>query len=212
MLTVKIFKCNRFQENTFLLYDEYGVCLIVDPGMETAEERDDLVRFIERYALKPVRLINTHCHVDHVMGNRFIFNRYGLLPEIHLDELPMLDSVVDYAPTMGFDYDSSPVPQVFLEDGDEIVVGKYVLKIMLTPGHSPGHVCLYQPEQNFLIGGDVLFRGGIGRTDLPQGNYKDLLYSIETKLLGLPDDCVVYPGHGEDTTIGFERAHNPFLK
>ncbi|WP_432712580.1 MBL fold metallo-hydrolase, partial [Pedobacter sp.] len=149
--------------------------------------------------------------IDHVFGNKFVFEQWGLKPQCHRGELPVLHAIPGYAPAMGFRYDVSPEPEVFIEEGDVIKFGSSELETILAPGHSPAHLCFYAKSENILIGGDVLFYGSIGRTDLPGGNHEQLLHSIREKLFTLPADCKVYPGHGQFTLIGNEKAHNPFF-
>jgi hydroxyacylglutathione hydrolase len=211
MATVQCFVNNPYQENTYILYDETAECAIIDPGMEIAAEQNAIVNFIRDNKLKPVLLLNTHCHIDHVFGNKFIFDQYGLKPKFHRGELPVLEAVVAYAPAMGFRYDVSPLPDEYLPETGTIKFGSTTLTLIFAPGHSPAHLCFYDEKENILIGGDVLFRNSIGRTDLPGGNFLQLVTSIEQKLFTLPDDCTVYPGHGPETTIGFEKQTNPFL-
>lgn len=213
MIHIKTFVCNPYQENTYVLYDDAGTCAIIDPGMYGEREEQDFVEFIDANRLKPVLLLNTHCHIDHVLGNRFVHENYGLLPLFHLDELPLLIEVQQYAPQMGIRYDVSPIGETFLSAEDKSVsFGTYELQIVPAPGHSPGHVCFYYEPQGFLIGGDVLFNNSIGRTDLPGGNHEQLLESIRTQLYILPEETVVYPGHGPQTTIGQEKRTNPFVR
>ena len=212
MSTVKCFENNPYQENTYILYDESGECAIIDPGMYTAAEQNAVVNFIKDNNLKPVLLLNTHCHIDHVLSNKFIFDQYGLKPQFNKGELEVLEAVVAYAPAMGFRYDVSPSPDVFLPETGSITFGNTALQLIFAPGHSPAHLCFYDEPAQLLIGGDVLFKGSIGRADLPGGNYNQLIKNIEEKLFTLPDNCTVYPGHGPETTIGFEKQHNPFFK
>ena len=201
-----------FSENTYILYDESKECIIIDPGCYEKEEKEDLKKIISDNGLKPVRLINTHCHVDHVFGNRFVADTYNLKLEIHKGEIPVLKRAYPTARQYGLTMEESPEGSVFLEEGDKVVFGKDSrLKILLTPGHSPASICLYCEEDRFVIGGDVLFRMSIGRTDLPGGNHNTLMNSIMDKLMPLGDDIKVYPGHGPATTIGFEREYNPFI-
>jgi len=211
MANIQSFVNNPYQENTYILYDETGECAIIDPGMDTGREQNAVVNFIREKRLKPVLLLNTHCHIDHVLGNKFIFDQYGLKPKFHQGELPLLEAVIGYAPSMGFRYDPSPVPDEFLPEEGSIHFGNTELKLIFAPGHSPAHLCFYDVKDNLLVGGDVLFRGSIGRTDLPGGNFSQLIDNIEQKLFALPDDCTVYPGHGPETTIGHEKQTNPFL-
>ena len=208
---LQVFANNPYQENTYILYDNSGQCAIIDPGMYTAPEQDVVVNFIKTNNLTPILLLNTHCHIDHVLGNRFVFDQYGLKPQYHIGEQEIMDAVPAYAPSMGFRYELSPLPEVYLPESGEIHFGNTTLQLVFAPGHSPAHLCFYNAADNILIGGDVLFRGSIGRTDLPGGDFDTLIHSIEQKLFTLPDDCIVYPGHGPQTTIGYEKLNNPFL-
>jgi len=212
MLHVHHFVFNPYQENTYIIYNDEGECIIIDPGMSTAREEEELVLFIEKNNLRPVKLLNTHCHVDHVLGNHFIASTYQLVPAFHEGEIPVLVEVQNYAPQMGFRYDVSPIPLEFLDDNSIVRLGEYELFCILAPGHSPAHLCFYSSQFNFLIGGDVLFRNSIGRTDLPGGNHAQLLNSIKSRIYSLPNETVVYPGHGPTTTIGYEKENNPFIR
>ena len=203
---------NPFQENTYVVYDETGECVIFDPGCYTQPEKEELVAAIEKEDLKPVRLINTHCHIDHVFGNRFVSEKYGLPLEIHRGELPVLNALPQLSLMWGIPMpEPSPAPEKFIEEGDRINFGQTTLEAILTPGHSPASLSFFCKEDRFLIAGDVLFYGSIGRTDLPGGDYDTLIASIKNKLFPLGEDVRVYPGHGPHTTIGFEQASNPFL-
>lgn len=212
MIQIQRFTFNPYQENTYLLYDGTGACAIIDPGMYGVTEQAELTSFIEQQGLRPELLLNTHCHIDHVLGNRFIYETYGLLPQFHENELPLLVEVQNYAPQMGLRYDISPIGEEFLPAQGTISFGKHQLELIFAPGHSPGHLCFYHPGQGFLIGGDVLFYNSIGRTDLPGGNHEQLLASIAQQLYVLPDETVVYPGHGPETSIGHEKKTNPFVR
>ena len=203
---------NLFQENTYIVYDDTKECVIFDPGCSTSGEERVLVKEIEDLGLKPVRLINTHCHLDHIYGNAFVAEQYDLPLEIHRDEL----SVLAYAGASSQMFGApppkpSPDPEHFIAEDDIIRFGKTELKALFTPGHSPASLSFYCEEGRFVIAGDVLFYGSIGRYDLPGGNLNTLLTSIKDKLLPLGDDVKVYPGHGPATTIGQEKRHNPFL-
>lgn len=211
MATVQSFVNNPYQENTYLLFDETGECAIIDPGMYTAAEQNAVVAFIKDNNLKPVLLLNTHCHIDHVLGNKFVFDQYGLKPQFHEGESEVLAAVIAYAPSMGLRYDASPLPETYLPETGTVKFGNTELQLIFAPGHSPAHLCFYDKAANILIGGDVLFRNSIGRTDLPGGDYSTLIKNIEEKLFLLPDDCTVYPGHGPETTIGYEKQTNPYL-
>ncbi|MFK7797245.1 MAG: MBL fold metallo-hydrolase [Aureispira sp.] len=214
MTNVHAFAFNPFSENTYLVYDDSQECLIIDPGCYTASERQQLHDFIAQQQLKPVRLINTHCHIDHVLGNRYVAETYGLELEIHQGELPVLETVPMVAQMYGIpniQQSPDPNPERYLQEGDFITFGNSQLKILLTPGHSPASVSFYCEASKFVIGGDVLFQGSIGRTDLPGGNHSTLMESIEREFMSLPDDTVVYAGHGPATTVGKERQSNPFI-
>lgn len=211
MIQLKCFVNNPYQENTYLLYDESGECAIIDPGMYTSAEQNLVVNYINEKQLKPVLLLNTHCHIDHVLGNKFVFDQYGLKPQFHEGESIVLEAIPGYAPQMGFRYELSPLPDNFLPETGTVKFGNSQLQLIFAPGHSPAHLCFYAEKENILIGGDVLFRGSIGRTDLPGGNFNQLISNIKDKLFVLPDDCIVYPGHGGETTIRYEKKYNPFL-
>jgi len=191
--------------------DETKECVIIDPGCCTDKERSELLATINAFGLKPVKLLNTHCHVDHIPGNKFVFDTYGLLPEIHPEELEIMRGAPRYGDFFGFHCDVSPEPKVYLNDGDEVKFGKSVFKVMLTPGHSPGSISFYNAESKAVISGDVLFYGSVGRFDIPGANGKVLLDSLLNKMMTLPDDVKVYSGHGPETTIGHERKTNPFI-
>lgn len=206
------FTVNTFQENSFILYDESDKCAIVDPGFSNAEERDALVRFIESNKLTPVLLLNTHCHIDHILGNRFVADKYKLGLHIHPADEPVLKSGDTVASMYGINYDTSPEPSAYLNEGENIRFGNTELEVLHLPGHAPGHVIFVHRPTKAIIGGDVIFDGSIGRTDLPGGNHDDLLNSIRTKLFTLPEDFVVHPGHGPTTTVGKEKATNPFFQ
>lgn len=211
MISIQQFTFNAWAENSYVLYDQSGECIIIDPGCEAREEQDELVSFIKKTGLIPVLLLNTHCHIDHVLGNKFVQDMYGLLPRFHRLEEAVLNAMVPYAASMGQPYDASPPAESFLEEGIPIQFGNSSLDSLFTPGHSPGSLSFFSGEDRFLIGGDVLFQGSIGRTDLPGGDFDTLIRSIKTQLFPLGDDVKVYPGHGPATTIGAERQHNPFL-
>lgn len=212
MISIKQFTFNPVRENTYILFDETAECVIIDPGMYDAEEQNVVVSFIKENGLKPVLLLNTHCHYDHVFGNKFVFDQWGLKPQFHKGELYVLQAIPGYVPQMGLHYELSPEPEVFLGESGKVNFGNSQLELIFAPGHSPAHLCFYAAADNFLIGGDVLFYYSIGRTDLPGGNHLQLIDSIKNNLFILPDDCEVYPGHGQPTTIGFEKQHNPYLQ
>jgi hydroxyacylglutathione hydrolase len=211
MINIKQFTFNPYQENTYVLFDESAECVIIDPGMYDAAEQNEFATFVKSAGLKPRLLLNTHCHIDHVLGNKFVFDNWSLKPQFHEGELPVLHAIPGYAPAMGMRYELSPEPEAYLGESGTVTFGKSMLKLIFAPGHSPAHLCFYSEADNFLIGGDVLFYNSIGRTDLPGGNPAQLIKSIKENLFVLPDDCKVFPGHGQSTTIGFEKKTNPFL-
>lgn len=213
MTTVLSFTFNPVSENTFVVFDnDTREAIIFDPGCFTPEEEKKLVAEIESHQLKPVKLINTHCHFDHVFGNAFIKQKYDLLLGIHELEAPVLEMAPVVVNMYGIPpMTPSPPADYFIAEGDTISLGAASFEVLFCPGHSPGSICFYNKAENYVIAGDVLFNGSIGRTDLPGGDHQTLLGSIMTKLLPLPDETVVWPGHGGSTTIGKERQTNPFL-
>ncbi|MGY8950700.1 MAG: MBL fold metallo-hydrolase [Flavobacteriales bacterium] len=203
---------NAFQENTYILWDNTNDCIIIDPGCYEKKEQEHLVNFIEGNNLNPVKLINTHCHIDHILGNKFVSKKWELELYMHQLDLPILEGAGRIAKNYGFElYEGSPYPKHFLKEGDILEFGNSKLEVIFAPGHAPGHICLLSKQDNFIVSGDVLFNGSIGRTDLPGGNFDTLINSIKSKLLILNDDIKVYCGHGPFTTIGKERENNPFL-
>ncbi len=212
MLQVTSFVFSPLQENTYLLYNEEKIGCVIDPGCYFEPEKIKLQNFIIGQGLQAKYLLNTHCHLDHVFGNRFVHATWGLVPHIHRKELPVWKVAAQYGLLWNLPFEPYEGEALFLEEGDTVKLGDDELRVILTPGHAPGHICFYCEKQGFLINGDVLFRGSIGRTDLPLGNFDELIDSIRTKLFLLPDETVVYCGHGPSTTIGFEKHNNPFLQ
>ncbi len=198
--------------NTYILYDETNECIIIDAACVEESEQKQLSDFFVNNKLKLTRNINTHCHIDHVLGHDFIASNYGIFPEYHQASNPFFVTLRETAVNFGYRIDRIPSAKGYLHDGDLIKFGNSELKVIYTPGHADGSVCFYQQDQGFVITGDVLFRESIGRTDLPTGNYNILMKSIKEKLFTLPDDVVVYPGHGPETTIGYEKLNNPFIQ
>jgi hydroxyacylglutathione hydrolase len=211
MITVASFTFSPIQENTYILYNEHKQAFIIDPGCYFTAEEETLLNFINDNQLKPVKLLNTHCHLDHVFGNNWVHKTFGLELYLH----PKEEQVLAFAPTSGqlwgLNFENYSGPLHFLNDGDKILLGEDELEVILAPGHSPGSICFYSPNQNFLIGGDVLFFESIGRTDLPGGDHETLLKSIRERLFILPDETEVFSGHGPSTTIRHEKLNNPFL-
>ena len=205
------FQFNVFAENTYIVYNNAGEAALIDPGCSTPKEYEQVADFIELKKLQPVLLLNTHCHIDHILGNHFIYNKYGLAPIMHKDDLFLLHKLSEIAEFYGVEAVPSPEPLRFIEEGDKITLGDSTLEVIFAPGHSPGSVCFYDAKAKKLWAGDVLFRESIGRTDLPGGDYDTLEKSILTKLFTLPDEVQVFPGHGIPTTIGHEKHFNPFV-
>lgn len=211
-MNVANFTCNPFQENGYILYDDTKECIVIDPGCYTPEEEKQYSAFIEDNNLKPVRLVNTHCHLDHICGNRYIATKYDLQLEAHSLETDLLDAAPQQGKMYGFPLTPSPDITHQLDDLKDLTFGSTKLQLLFTPGHSPGSISLYHAESNQVIAGDVLFHLGIGRTDLPGGDYDTLLQSIRTELFTLPDKTKVYSGHGPATTVGYEKINNPFFQ
>lgn len=211
MLNVKVFTFNQIQENTYVLYNEKNNAVIIDPGCYGSAEQEILKQFIQTNNLRVTQLINTHCHLDHVFGNKFVSEQYKVELYIH----PLEQLVLEYAPISGekwgLPFENYEGKIHFINTGSDIELDSDILKVLHTPGHSPGSISLYCKEQGFVISGDVLFYQSIGRTDLPGGNHETLLQSIEEQLLVLPNETVVHSGHGRITTIGFERNNNPYF-
>jgi glyoxylase-like metal-dependent hydrolase (beta-lactamase superfamily II) len=211
MTQQRIFQFNSFQVNTFVIWDETKECIIIDPGCLSEKERTILTRFIADNQLKPVHLLNTHYHIDHILGNKYVNNYYRLPVEAHSGGSPFWENTSYWAANFGLKHDDLVAPDAYLQNGDEIKFGNSSLKVLYTPGHADGSICFYNKDEKYVIVGDVLFHTSIGRTDLPTGNYDVLKQSIKEKLFTLPDKTVVYPGHGQQTTIGYEKVNNPFL-
>jgi len=211
MLHIAKFTFNPFQENTYVVHDGSDAILI-DPGCWNVTEQHELEQYIEENGLTPKKLVLTHAHIDHILGNSWVHSRYGLLPEMHKADLPLLRNGPKQASMFGVPLDPSPEPTHFIEEGDVITLGGRDLHVLFVPGHAPGHIAFYNKEQKFVINGDVLFMNSIGRTDLPGGDLDTLLKSIREQLFPLGDDVKVYCGHGPETTIGMEKRSNPFLR
>jgi glyoxylase-like metal-dependent hydrolase (beta-lactamase superfamily II) len=212
MLHVHRFEFNPFRENTYVLYDETGECAIIDPGCYSGDERAMLEDFIVSKALRPVYLLNTHCHLDHVFGNLFVAQTWGLPLYLHELEENVLEYATEAGDKYGLPFEGYAGDMRFLVPGEFVKIGNGELKILFTPGHSPGSVSLYNEADGYVIAGDVLFSGSVGRTDLRGGNFDVLEQSIRTQLYSLPDNTKVYPGHGGGTSTGFEKANNPFVR
>ena len=212
MFSVKVFIFSPIRENTYVLYNADRQAVIIDPGCYGSGEEQELSDFISGKGLQPMLLLNTHCHLDHVFGNRFVAAKWGLVPHIHRLE----QKVLEFAPAAGLmwnmPFETYEGELRFLNDGDITGLPGDPLNVLFAPGHSPGSICFYSAESGFVISGDVLFRGSVGRTDLPGGNAETLRKSIADVMYALPDPTLVYSGHGPSTTIGEEKMSNPFVR
>ena len=212
-MDIKTFTFNQFLENTIIVSDSTNECVIIDPGCYNDEEKKILENYITKNNLNPVKLINTHCHIDHILGNNFVSRNWGIDLEINEKDLDLLNNADQIAKIYGFtNYERSPMPKKFINEDDIVNFGISELKVIFTPGHAPGHISLYSEKDNLIISGDVIFQNSIGRTDLPGGNFNTLIKSIKNKILSLDDNVIIYCGHGPNTTVGNERRNNPFLK
>jgi len=212
MMTIQVFCFNAFQENTYVLYNEKKEAIIVDPGCYSRIEEKILTDFIAAHELTPTLLLNTHCHLDHVFGNNFIHDTYGLPAILHANEQIILDRLPDAAAKYGIEVEAYRGRIQYVEDQAMIAFGKDAFKVLLTPGHSPGSICFYHEKQDFILGGDLIFKDSVGRTDFPGCNPQDLIKSIRDQILPLPDTLSIYSGHGPVTQLGRERKMNPYIK
>jgi glyoxylase-like metal-dependent hydrolase (beta-lactamase superfamily II) len=212
MLSVQSFAFNPFQENTYVLYNEFKECIIIDPGMYNASEEAILTQYLIANQLTPKLLLNTHCHIDHILGNYFCFQKYNLITQCHVEEMQVLAIGQTTANVYELRYTDAPTPVQFIADNEIIKFGNDTLQALFTPGHSPGSLSFYSAENNFVISGDVLFYQSIGRSDLPGGNFKTLMQSIKMRLFTLPEETKVYSGHGPATIVGHEKVYNPFVE
>ncbi|MGV3637770.1 MAG: MBL fold metallo-hydrolase [Flavobacteriales bacterium] len=211
MLNVHKFTFNPFQENTYVIHDGHDA-LVVDPGCWNRTEQRELEEYLGNNGLTPVRLVLTHAHIDHILGCAWMHKRYGLSPELHEKDLPVLAAGERTASMYGIPYDPAPEPKAFIQEGAGIGIGSEALQVLFVPGHAPGHIALHSADHGFVVSGDVLFQNSVGRTDLPGGDTETLLRSIREQLFPLGDAVVVYSGHGPETTIGREKRSNPFLR
>ena len=213
IMTVKCFEFNMFPVNTYVLSDETGEAVIIDAGCFYEDEQEKLRKYIKDNGLTVKHLLNTHLHLDHIFGNAFVEREYGVKPEAGAEDEFLLSKMKEYCHVFGIDLNEEP-PAIgkYLSEGDEVTFGNTSLKVLNTPGHSPGSLVFYSEKDGCAFCGDVLFRGSIGRTDLDKGDFKQLINSISTKLFTMPDNTYIYTGHGDPTTIGNEKMNNPFFR
>lgn len=210
MIRIQSFVFNPFQENTYVIYDGTKDAVVVDPGCYDQDEKREIADFIAGNNLSIKMLLNTHCHIDHVLGNSFIKEKFDTKLYIHQTEEFVLHAQKILAPHYGMHHYEEAKPDYFLKEGDRVKFGDQDFSVLFVPGHSPGHIAFYNEKEKVVLAGDVLFQNSIGRTDLPGGNFDTLMKSIHEKLFTLPDDVSVYPGHGPITRIGVEKRTNPF--
>lgn len=210
-MSLHLFTFNGFQENTYVLVNSSKEAIIIDPGMSDRLEEKVFTEFIEKNEIIPKMILNTHCHIDHILGVDFVKRTYSIPFLAHRNELPIIDRGEVSASMFGVNFNGCPHPDRFVEDGENISFGDYSLDVIFVPGHCPGHLAFIDHAHRQLIGGDVLFKGSVGRVDLPGCNSADLVQSIQQKLYILPDDYVVHSGHGPATTIGEEKKTNYFV-
>lgn len=211
MISIKRFSFNPYQVNTYILFDETKECVIIDPGMDNENEKKLFLDYISENNLKPVKLLNTHAHIDHILANDYVSDTFEIKLYSHRDSIQFMEGAIEYASTFGLQMSAVKSIDETLVDGEFVEFGNSKIKVLETPGHANGSICFANEEDKFVITGDVLFRESIGRTDLPTGNYDLLQKSIWEKLFTLADDTTAYPGHGPETQIGFEKIHNPYV-
>lgn len=212
MLQLVSFTFNPFSENTYVLFNEHRQCWIIDPGMMNEAEYAVLDNFFSANGLQPRCIINTHAHIDHILGVDYLAEKYAIPFLLHEKELPILNNAGNTARMFGFQYEGVRTTPGFIREQEPLQLGDDQLEVRFVPGHSPGSIAFYYPQGNWVISGDTLFSGSIGRTDLLMGDYPTLIQSIKNQLLSLPDDTEVFSGHGPSTTVGMERNSNPFIQ
>ncbi|HRP90883.1 MAG TPA: MBL fold metallo-hydrolase [Edaphocola sp.] len=211
MLQIKSFTFNPFQENTYIIYNENKNCWIIDPGMYSEEEHNIFNKYISDNNLKPIQIINTHGHIDHIFGVNAVKEKYNIPFGLHKEDEPIIKNASFSASLFGLQFREKIEIDFYINEENKILDNDSI-QISHVPGHSPGSVSLFYPKREWLIGGDVLFQGSIGRTDLPGGDFDTLINSIKKKLFILPNETIVYSGHGPATTIAMEKQYNPFLQ
>jgi hydroxyacylglutathione hydrolase len=212
MLNIHSFTFNPFQENTYLIINDKKQCWVVDPGMYYDEELQQFNNYISQNQLTPQAIINTHAHIDHILGTQAVMDTYSIPFMLHEKDLPVLNSAASSAAMFGFKFNAIPAVSGLIKENEPLHLGDDVLEVRFAPGHSPGSIVFYYPDGKWAIGGDVLFADSIGRTDLPGGDHQTLLNSIRTQLFTLPPETTIYPGHGPETNIGREMQYNPFMQ
>lgn len=211
MSEVKKFVFNNFQINTYIIFDETLECIIIDPGCSDKYEEAELFEFIEANNLTPKMMINTHWHVDHVVGNNAVCKKYSLTPICDSRSEIFWTTIQEFGSVIGMNIPDPIIPNKFVKDKEIIRFGNTNLEVRYTPGHAEGSICLVNHEDKYIITGDVIFNNSIGRTDLPTGDFDVLIKSIKDKIFSLADDFTIYSGHGPSSTVGFEKKYNPFL-
>lgn len=212
-MNIKKFTFNPWQENTYIVYDETGECALVDMGCISKDDQMAVKTFVDDHDLKVKYLLNTHLHIDHILGNAFAKATYNAPLLAHENDEFLIENAATYAEQIGFKLQANPPSaDQFIDEGDIIELGETKLKVMHVPGHSPGSLVYYHEASGILLSGDVLFYESIGRTDLIYGNHSALIKGITSKILSLPDETQIHPGHGPQTSIAHEKTHNPFLK
>ncbi len=211
MLKIKSFTFNPYQENTYLIFDDSNEAVVVDPGNYEAYENELISNFIDENKLQLKKIILTHCHIDHCLGNKYLNEKYGAELLIPFDESDLYKNVENIATLFGFANYSHLDENKYLKEKDKIEFGNIKLDVLFLPGHSPGHLAFYYKNDNVCFSGDVLFYNSIGRTDLPGGDHDTLINSIKNKLFLLNPNTIIYPGHGQKTILKNEMKDNPFL-
>ncbi|MDR2586275.1 MAG: MBL fold metallo-hydrolase [Prevotellaceae bacterium] len=211
MIQINIFYFNDLRVCCYLLWDETKEAIVVDPGCHTKSEQERFKKFVQQEKLDIKYVVNTHAHFDHAMGNAFVCTTWGVKSYLHPADLLILQNAQTYCQMFGIEIDQPPVDILSLSEKEELTFGRSSLTVIETPGHSPGGVCLYSPHDRFLITGDTLFAGNIGRTDLPGGDYDQLIESITQKIIPLASPLRILPGHGNETTLAEELCRNPYI-
>lgn len=213
MIHIECITGNPFTENGYIVWDDKSrEAALIDPGCYEKHEQNEWVHFLDTHQIKPVLLLNTHCHIDHILGNYFLGNQYGLPLRTSNGEWEVYEQNRIWGKMYGIECDPAPENIIIIDKNSKLAFGKYSFQIISAPGHSPDGICYYLPEANTLLAGDVIFQESIGRSDLPGGNSELLLQNIQNKIYSLPDETLIYPGHGPATKVGHEKIYNPFVR